>query len=333
MKAILARDGRAALAEIPVPEIGAGELLLAVDVCGLCGTDVMKLDTRLVGAVLGHELCGTVAKVGAGAPFKTGDRVVVSHHVPCLQCHYCRKDQQSMCRQFKATNIDPGGFAEYVRIPALHARHAAFCLPPGLDPVAASQTEPLACVLRNIKRINVSEGDTIGVVGLGAMGQMTGQLLKLFGAAAAGLDLDTARVASFSPWGAATTNAAEFSEMGRKLSDGRGFDAVIFSAGTPKLIEQSLSWLRDGGTLNVFASFHPDPVLQLDLNQVYHRELSILSSYSPSLSDLKESFELIATKRFNPLSLSPLSFPLSSFDDAVQAVKFRRTLKSVLRPR
>jgi L-iditol 2-dehydrogenase len=333
MKAILARDGQAALAEVPVPAIGDGEFLLAVEVCGLCGTDVMKLDTKAKGAILGHELCGTVEKAGSGSPFLPGERVVVSHHVPCLSCQYCRKGQESMCRQFKSTNIDPGGFADFVRVPALHARHAAFRVPEGLDAISASQMEPLACVLRNVKRIGAQKGDVIGIIGLGAIGQMTGQLLKLFGATAVGLDLDAERVKKFARWGKSTVSADEFAQLGKDLSEGRGFDAIIFSAGTPALVARCVAWLRDGGILNVFASFHPDPFMKLDLNAVYHRELSVLSSYSPSLSDLKESFELIASKRFNPLLLAPMSFPFSSFSDAVKAVKSRQTLKSVLVPK
>ena len=332
MKAILARDGHASLAEVPVPAIGDGEFLLDVEVCGLCGTDVMKLDTRAKGAILGHELCGTVAKAGPGSPWAEGERVVVSHHVPCLACHFCRKGQESMCRQFKATNIDPGGFAEFVRVPALHAKHASFKVPEGLDPVSASQTEPLACVLRNVKRIGASKGDVIGIIGLGAIGQMTGQLLKIVGATAVGLDLDAERVKKFSRWGEATCQAEEFARLGKDQSDGRGFDAIIFSAGTPALVSRCVAWLRDGGVLNVFASFHPDPLMKLDLNQVYHRELSVLSSYSPSLVDLKESFELIASRKFNPLLLGPMTFPLASFQDSIKAVKTRQTLKSVLVP-
>lgn len=333
MKAILARDGHAALTEVPVPAIGDGELLLAVEVCGLCGTDVMKLDTKAKGAILGHELCGVVEKAGAGSPFLPGERVVVSHHVPCLTCHYCLKGQESMCRQFKSTNIDPGGFAEFVRVPALHAQHAAFKVPEGLGAISASQTEPLACVLRNVKRIGAQKGDVIGIIGLGAIGQMTGQLLKIFGATAVGLDLDAERVKKFSRWGKATCLAEEFAQFGKDLSDGRGFDAIIFSAGTPALVARCVAWLRDGGILNVFASFHPDPFMKLDLNAIYHRELSVLSSYSPSLVDLKESFDLIASKQFNPLLLAPMSFPFSSFNDAVKAVKSRQTLKSILVPK
>lgn len=330
MKAILAREGRAALTEVPVPSIGDGEFLLAVEVCGLCGTDVMKLDTKAKGAILGHELCGKVEKAGPGSPFQPGERVVVSHHVPCLACHYCRKGQESMCRQFKGTNIEPGGFAEFVRVPALHAKHAAFKVPDDLDAISASQTEPLACVLRNVKRIGAQKDDVIGIIGLGAIGQMTGQLLKLYGAKAVGLDLDPERVKKFARWGTATCLAEEFAQHGRDQSDGRGFDAIIFSAGTPALVARCVAWLRDGGILNVFASFHPDPFMRLDLNQIYHRELSVLSSYSPALADLKEAFDLIASKKFNPLILGPLSFPLSKFDDAIKAVKSRQTLKSIL---
>jgi L-iditol 2-dehydrogenase len=333
MKAILARNGSASLSEVPIPLIGSGELLLELEACGLCGTDVMKLDTRAANAVLGHELVGRVAKAGPGAPFAEGDRIVVSHHVPCLTCHYCRKGQESMCPAFKASNIDPGGFSEFIRIPAAHAKHTAFKVPEGLDPLAASQTEPLACVLRNVKRIGVGPGDVIGIVGLGAIGQMTGQLVKLLGAKAVGLDLDAARVKLFSRWGDAHSAPSAFAETGKRLSDGRRFDAVVFSAGTPALFTHALDWIRDGGILNVFASFHPEHVAGLDLNQVYHRELTVISSYSPALADLKEAFELIASGRFDPLALAPRTFPLSAFDAAVAAVKSRQALKSVLLPR
>lgn len=332
MKALLAKDGAAVLEDVPVPAIGDGEFLLAMEACGLCGTDVMKLDTRAPAATLGHELVGRVARAGPGSPLREGERVVVSHHVPCRSCHWCRKGQESMCRQFKSTNIEPGGFAEFVRVPALHARHAAFRVHDDMDPIAATQTEPLACVLRNVKRLGAQKGDVVGVVGLGAIGQMTAQLLSFFGALPIGLDRDPGRVKLFSRWGQGFDEPEAFGEAGRRASDGRGFDAVVYSAGGPALVARSLGWLRDGGAINVFASFHPDPTLALDLNQVYHRELSVVSSYSPSLADLKEAFDLIASRRFNPLSLSPVTFPLPAFDDAVRAVKSRKILKAVLVP-
>jgi L-iditol 2-dehydrogenase len=332
MKALLAKDGAAILEEVPIPAIGDGEFLLALDACGLCGTDVMKLDTRAANATLGHELVGRVAKAASGSPFREGERVVVSHHVPCRDCHWCRKGQESMCRQFKATNIEPGGFAEFVRVPALHAKYTSFRVHDDLDPVSASQMEPLACVLRNVKRLGAEKGDVVGIVGLGAIGQMTAQLLALFGATPVGLDLDPERVKLFSRWGKAFSHDGEFAQAGRAASGGRGFDAVVYSAGGPALVAKSLGWLRDGGAINVFASFHPDPILPLDLNQVYHRELTVISSYSPSLADLKEAFNLIASRKFDPLLLSPMKFPLTAFHEAVAAVKSRKTLKAILVP-
>jgi L-iditol 2-dehydrogenase len=237
-----------------------------------------------------------------------------------------------MCRQFKSTNIEPGGFAEFVRVSALHAQYTSFRVHDDLDPIAASQMEPLACVLRNVKRIGAEKGDVVGVVGLGAIGQMTGQLLTLFGSTPVGLDLDSERVKLFSRWGKAFADAEAFAEGGRQASGGRGFDAIVYSAGPPALVARSLGWLRDGGTINIFASFHPDPTLPLDLNQIYHRELTVISSYSPSLIDLKESFDLIASRKFDPLLLSPKTFALSSFNEAVLAVKSRKTLKAILVP-
>jgi L-iditol 2-dehydrogenase len=334
MRAILYKDRAAALAEVPVPEPGPGELVVAVDACGLCGTDVMKLATRPDAAVLGHEICGRVARTGAGVRgFAEGDRVVAAHHVPCGDCHYCRRGSVSMCRQFKATNVDPGGFTEFVRLSALHARHTTFRVPESVDPAAASQMEPLACCLRNAKRIKAREGDVIGIVGLGAIGQLTARLLnRAFGATVVGLDLDAARAASLSSYGKGFTTFEDFEASTSSLSERRGLDTLIMSAGTPALAARAARLVRDGGTFNVFASFHPDPIMPLDLNQVYHRELTILSSYSPDLADLRESLDLIVSGRVDPVFADQKTYALEQFSTAVDDVKARRATKAILAP-
>lgn len=334
MKAILYKDRAAALADVPVPEPGPGELVVAVDACGLCGTDVMKLATRPDAAVLGHEICGRVAKAGAGVRgFAEGDRVVAAHHVPCGTCHYCQRGSVSMCRQFKATNVDPGGFSEYVKLSPLHVQHTTFVVPDGVDAAAASQMEPLACCLRNAKRVRARAGDVVGIVGLGAIGQLTARLLnKAFGAQVIGLDLDAKRAASLKGYGLGYTSFEEFESAGRAASASRGFDTLIMSAGTPALAAKASRLVRDGGTLNVFASFHPDPILPLDLNQVYHRELTILSSYSPDLADLRESLDLIASGRVDPVFADQKTYTLDQFAAAVDDVKARRATKAIVAP-
>jgi L-iditol 2-dehydrogenase len=334
MKAILYKQGEgAALREVPVPDIGEGEALLAVDACGLCGTDIMKLSTRARSAILGHELAGRIAKIGAGVKtVKEGDRVVVAHHVPCLDCHYCRKGSYSMCRQFKNTNIDPGGFSDFVRVPELHVRHTMLKIPDGLSSLEASQTEPLACVLRNVKRLGLRPGDTAGIIGLGAIGLMTAQLLRHLGVTVLGLDLDPARAAGLSPWGQGFTQRGEMEAALRTATGGRGLDALIFCAGTVTLASELIGWTRDGGVVNVFASFHPESVMPLDLNEVYHRELTLIASYSPALEDLREALALIAAGAVPVKELKAKTYALESFDSALDDLRSRKTLKAVFLP-
>ena len=334
MKALLYKEGAPHLCEVPLPEPGPGEAVIAVEACGLCGTDLMKLSTQAAAAVLGHELCGRVARVGAGVQgLREGDRVAAAHHVPCGDCHYCRHGNVSMCRQFKATNVYPGGFAEYVRLSALHVPHTALKISDSLDAAAASQMEPLACCLRNAKRSRVAEGDAIGIIGLGSIGQLTARLLsKVFGAVVFGLDLDERRAAALVGYGRGYTKTETFEDAARCATAGRGLDAVILSAGTPQLAAHAVGWLRDGGTLNVFAGFHPDPVMPLDLNAVYHRELTVVSSYSPALEDLREALEFIVSGRVDVTFADQRVYGLERFNDAVADVRARRVTKAILAP-
>lgn len=333
MKAVLYQEpASASLRDVPRPRVGAGEALVAVEACGLCGTDIVKLSKPFPGAVLGHELAGRVAALGPSVRgLREGDRVVVAHHVPCLECHYCRRGHHPMCRQFKTTNIDPGGFAEYVRVPSLHVRHAVLKIPKGLDAVSASQTEPLACCLRNLRRMGVRTGDAVGIVGLGAIGLLTSQALKLKGAKVLGLDLKPERAAALKTWGQGFTNQNDWRRAIAKATQGRGLDSLIVTAGSGDAIRPFLADLRDGGTLSVFASF-TSPELHIDLNDVYHRELTVLGSYSPSLEDLAEALDLIARGQVSIAALKPRAFPLERFDEAVGQVRSREILKAVLVP-
>ena len=333
MKAIFYKDAPGAvLNEVHIPAINESEALIAVDACGLCGTDLMKLSAKTQGAILGHEVAGRIAKLGTKVQnFKEGDRVIVAHHVPCLNCHYCRHGNVSMCRQFKSTNLDPGGFSQFVRVSELHVKNTMLKIPQGLDPIFASQTEPLACCLRNVKRLGLSKGDTAGIIGLGAIGLMTAQLLKHFGITALGLDLDHERAKAISPWGIGFTQAASMEKELKSQTQGRGLDALIFTAGTTSLVEEKLSWIRDGGTLNVLASFHP-PHMSLDLNQIYHRELTIMSSYSPALEDLRQSLELIASGAISISALKTKTYSLEEFAKAEQEVRSRKVMKAIFLP-
>jgi L-iditol 2-dehydrogenase len=330
MKAILCRPGAGAqLEDVPVPALQEGEALVTVEACGLCGSDLLKLDgPSATNSILGHEVVGRIEKTrGSTGAFKTGDRVVVAHHVPCGDCHSCRRGHPTMCDEFKKTNLDPGGFSEFVRVSARHLGHTVFPLPEGLDPLAATLTEPVACCLRSVKRIGVQKNDRVAIIGLGSIGLIMAQLVRHFGGAPTGFDLDEARLTTARSLGIAT-GAPDAAPR-------REFDALIFTAGGPALAAQRLSWLRDGGTLNVFAELKDKEgkfVAPLDLHEIYHRELSVISSYSAAPEDLKEALSLIASGAVRVDAFTRNIFPLERFSEAVRQTRARAVLKAILVP-
>ncbi|MCX5788122.1 MAG: alcohol dehydrogenase catalytic domain-containing protein [Elusimicrobia bacterium] len=339
MKALLYEGPqKVSVKDVPVPEIGEGEALVAVEACGLCGTDIVKITQSKAAPPLplGHEVAGRIAALGEGVKgFAVGDRVLVAHHVPCGECHFCKRGSETMCPEFKRTNLDPGGFSELTRVSARHVARTMLKLPKRLDYAAASQVEPLACCLRNAKRLALGEGDLAVVVGLGAIGLMMAQLLKARGVAVVAFDLEPSRVRLAQKAGlehAYTGREGNAEEKVRSLSGRRGGDALVLTAGTPAFAAESLNWLRDGGTLNVFASFHPDPFLRLDMNAVYHRELTVTAAYSSTPEDLREALDLIVS---GTVDLSPFirdTFPLARFPEALRQARGREILKAILLP-
>ncbi len=336
MKALVSHKHQSRVQEIPRPLIGDAELLLQVTACGVCFSDVHKIRFQPLEepVVLGHEVTGRVAE-SRSAKFRVGDRVVVAHHVPCGRCHYCRHESISMCAQFKQTNLNPGGFAEFVRVPAVHVESVAFPIPDGLTNNEASFMEPLGCCVRAVKRAALQPADVVVVVGLGSIGLLFVQLIRHAGAECIGLDLDPVRRAFGDSLGATATFApAEraFAESLASLTNGRGADAVFLTAGNPSLVPTTLSWLRMGGTCLVFASFHPDSDVTLDWNQLYYREINIVTSYSASPTDLREALQLLSDGSVRVASMNGHTFPLERFDDALAAIESREILKAIMTP-
>src|SRR5574337_2079021 len=297
MKAIqLLESGIVKISELPVPSIGPGELLLAMRACGLCGSDLAKIfsKTPLKRPVpLGHELVGVVKAVGEGVQrFAPGDRLAVAHHVPCGRCRYCRHSNDSMCPQFKATNIDPGGFAEFVRIPALQTAHAAFTLPEKVADDVGIFMEPLACAVRAVKRSNVRAGDRIVVVGAGCMGLLVAQAVAVFGADPICVDIREERLELARTLGIeATLNMAgqDPSAVLRSVIEEDGIDGAILTAVSTLMVEATLGVLRAGGSINLFADAGDVGRMAVDLSLFYRRELSLPATYSATPVELGEA--------------------------------------------
>jgi L-iditol 2-dehydrogenase len=333
--AVFGGPGRLELREWPDPRAGAGELLVRVRGCGLCGSDILKMlspETRAP-AVFGHEVVGDVVGRGAGVTrFREGERVVVAHHVPCFQCHYCRRGSASMCRDFKRINLDPGGFAELCRVPAPNVEHATFALAPGMSDEAASFVEPLACCLRAVKRSGAVAGDVVLVVGLGSIGCLLSQAFAVAGATVFGADLVTSRRALGRAAGARVFDVdAELDAGLRDATEGRGADVAMLTAGGASLLPWVAARLRDGGHIHYFAGGE-GPTLPLPLAELYHRELTISSTYSSSPTELREAFDLLATGKVRVDGLITHRLPLGELAHGVELMRRHEAVKVYITP-
>lgn len=341
MRALVSQNHQSRVQEVPKPSLHHGDLLLQVNACGVCFSDVHKIRFQAFQAtekpaILGHEVAGRVVEIGSGVrKFQVGDRVVVAHHVPCLRCHYCRRGNISMCPQFKKTKLDPGGFAEFVRIPAEHVESVAFPIPTGLADNEASFMEPLGCCVRAVKRAGIQRSDVVVLVGLGSIGLLLMQLIRHAGAECIGIDLDIKRCQFAQALGLTAAFAGsepDFREYLARATEGRGADGVLLTAGNPALVSNAFTWLRDGGTCNIFASLHPDSQVRLDWNQLYYRELNIVSSYSAAPADLADALKLLASGAVHVAALTEHTFPLERFSDALAAIESRTILKAIMTP-
>jgi L-iditol 2-dehydrogenase len=336
--------GRVVVETIPVPEIGEGEVLFRVAACGICGTDIKKIQHGYVAPpqILGHELAGTVVKIGAGVKkFKPGDRVTSFHHVPCEACFYCELKLFSQCAGYKKTGLtagfDPngGGFAEFVRAMPWVVERGMIALPPDVTFEDATFIEPVNTCLKAVRKARVAPGETVLVIGQGPIGMLLMLLAKYEGAEVSTSDPMPGRRAasvrfgakeSFDPAGVKLTD-----EMRRRTS-GRGADAVLVAVPNPSLVPEALAIARPGGRVLLFA--HNDPVTQLDFPAaaVGVEEKEILGSYSASAEDQEESAALVFERRLPIRELISDRFPLERIADALAlaAKPADNTLKVVI---
>ena len=339
MKAVLARpSGGFGLCEIDPPAIGPGEILLEMRACGLCGTDLAKLakPETVQGVSLGHELAGVVREVGPGVTrFAPGARIVAAHHVPCEACWACRHGNESMCPQFKTTNIDPCGFAELVRLPRLHVDRVTMPLPDGLSFEVASFSEPLACAVRAVRRSHALPGDRIAVVGGGGMGLLIAQTLAAFEVCPMVVDIADARLDLARSLGlTATVNPAR-EELGRVvagMASAQGLDGVILTVLNQAVLDQARRIIRPGGRINVFAGPMDGRDLTLDFEELYHRELAIFSTYSSTPAALAEAFDLLQAGRVRVEPLISHRLPLTAFEEGVELQRTGRATKVIFHP-
>lgn len=340
MRAVVYRGpNQLRLETVPVPRTGANELLVRVAVCGVCPTDIKKIQYGTVPPprIFGHETAGTIVRVGARVKgFRLGERVALHHHVPCLKCHYCRHGAFAQCAHYKRTGITAGfepaggGYAEYVRVMSL--------VLPGVVKIPARNTfaegamlEPVNTVLKAVRRLALLRGDTVLVAGQGPIGLMFTRLLQLEGMRVIATDLLASRLklarkfgAKFAVLGnspaAAPKSAGEatpLTTLVRRLTAGRGLDAVVVTVPSDAVVRQTQALLRGGGQSLLFAHTRRAATSAIDLAAVCVDEKDLLGSYSADFTLQREVARLVFSRKLDVRPLLTHQFPLEQTATAV----------------
>jgi len=288
------------LETMPVPEVGPGEILMKVEASGICGSDVMEWYRRdKVPLVLGHEIAGTVEKVGKGVEkFKKGDKIVASHHVPCNTCEYCHNGHHTACKSLQGgTNFHPGGFAEFVRLPAINVDRGVYPIPEKVSFEDATFAEPLGCVLRGQKKMGIAHGASVFIIGAGISGLLHISLARAMGAGKIiAADISEYRLDMALRLGAddAIMSDEKLAANLVKANEGKKAQHVIVCTGALPAVKAALEVVDKGGTVLFFAPTGEGQILPFSINEtLWKKEVTITTTYAAAPADHIAALELI----------------------------------------
>ena len=326
------------LEEMPRPQIGSGELLVQVYASGICGSDVMEwYRIKKAPLVLGHEITGTIVEVGDRVHrYKVGDRVAVSHHVPCNTCRFCLKGDHTICDTLRSTNFDPGGFSEYIRVPKINVESGTFLLSDDISFEDGSFIEPLACVIRGQRKAGVKKGQSVLVIGSGISGILHIKLARVLGAGKViATDVNDFRLEAATKAGADCTARAEedIPTLVRGANDGFLADVVIVCAGAASAISQALESVERGGTILLFALPAPGTSLPFSFWEFWNRGVTLTSTYAGSPSDIVEAIDLLHRRKVQVNDMITHRFGLADTGKGFQLVaESSDSLKVIIEP-
>ncbi|MEM3386159.1 MAG: zinc-dependent dehydrogenase [Nitrososphaerales archaeon] len=324
--------------EVERPKIRSGELLIKTEACGICGTDVLEwYRKKRAPTVLGHEATGEVVEVGAGVEeYKCGDRVFVSHHVPCGVCKYCLSDKETACETLHTTNYYPGGFSEYIRVPKINVERGVFRLPDTISFEEGVFIEPLGCVIRGQRVAEVKSRDTVLILGSGVAGLLHIQLAHHRGVSKIiATDVNDLKLNYAKRFGADLTINALKDDVEQALLDfneGKRADKVILCTGSSSAYKDALKCVDRGGTILFFAV--PDPAFRahIPLTDYWRNEVTLTTSYGAAPKDLKEALDMVSAKTLELKDLITHRLPLSEILSGFKLVIEGKALKVVINP-
>ncbi len=329
--------------DIPVPEIGPGDALIKTKASGICSGDIMTwYIEKKAPLVLGHEPAGEIVNVGGNVKlFKPGDRVSPHHHAPCLTCKYCKRGDHVQCETWKNTKIIPGGISEYILIPEINLKNDTIKLPDNVSFEDGTLVEPLACVLKGLKRAgfileNSSLHDrTVLIIGLGVMGQLNILIAKRFGASTViGADKVSYRLKKAKEFGAdkvIDVSKENLVESIKKITNNEMADLVIVGPNSVEAMLKGISAVGAGGTILFFTPAKPGEKLTIDPNHLYFNDINIVTSYSCGPADTAEALKLIEERVVKAEMLVTHKFPVDKTAEAFSLVaEAKESLKVVI---
>jgi L-iditol 2-dehydrogenase len=332
--------------EVPTPEIGPGEILIRVEACGICHTDLKKIEHNLLEPprIFGHETAGVVAAAGSAVQrFRPGDRVVAFHHIPCMNCFYCRRKVYAQCPVYKKVGITAGfepaggGFAQYVRVMDWIVERGVEKIPDGSSFERATLVEPLNTCLKAVAQGDPQPDEFVVVLGQGPIGLMFTMLVRRTGARVAATDTIAERLALAARCGAELTwnprNVNVASEV-KHLTGGRGADFVVVAVSTPGIVEQAIACSRPGARILLFAQTSSAERIEASGADICVGERTVFGCYSASVDLQKESARLVFGGELPVEELISHRLPLvkicSGFDLALHPGS--KSLKIIVQP-
>jgi L-iditol 2-dehydrogenase len=324
--------------QIQMPKIGSDELLVKVWASGVCGSDVLEwYRVPKAPLVLGHEIAGEIVEVGSKVnDWKVGDRVFVSHHVPCNVCRYCLSNHHSVCDTLAKTNFDPGGFSEYLRVPAINVRHGVFLLPDQMSYEEAVFVEPLACVFRGQLHLGWKPARRVLIIGAGITGLLHIKLAQRVGASRVlAVDINSERLAVALDFGAdaAIEAGADIVKKVEQANEGRLPEVVIVATGALSAVRDAFRLVDRGGSILFFAPTDPGLEVSIPFNELWRKEITMTSSYAGSPRDIVAAIELIASKKILVSDMVTHLLPLERTQEGFSLVaEAESSLKVIIEP-
>ena len=326
------------LEEIPVPKIGSGELLVKVFASGICGSDVLEwYRVKTAPRVLGHEIAGEIVEAGDGVKnYKVGDRVFVSHHVPCNTCKYCLKGQHTACYTLHTTNFDPGGFSEFLRVPQINVDRGVFVLPKNVSYDEGSFIEPLACVARGQRLAGIKPGQSVLVIGSGISGLLHIQMAKSVGAGRIiAVDINGFRLKAAKQFGANVVLHGEedIPAKIKEVNNGGLVDHVILCTAAVPAISQALKSVDRGGVVLFFAAPESGINIPLPINEFWRNGITLMPTYGAAPVDIEMAIELIRHKRVRLMDMITHRLRLEETEKGFQLVEAAQgSIKVIIEP-